>query len=148
MEARRGVEKSGTQLLNVHLVYRSLGLSRRVRRTCWGLGAGIWCRFLGKVGRRNELPDVDCQTIRTSFRIRQAAVASRLLLNSEACVRLRRYEIAFLLPERLPHGHLQQYSWGYIVLQQDFLLNVEDISDVSESMPPWPRNQLSNLAIK
>ena len=104
--------------------------------------------FLGKVGRRNELPDADCQTIRTSFRIRQAAVASRLPLNSEACVRLRRYEIAFLLPERLPLDHLQQYSWGYIVLQQDFLLNVEDISDVSESMPPWPRNQLSNLAIK
>ena len=104
--------------------------------------------FLGKVGRRNELPDADCQTIRTNFRIRQAAVASRLPLDSEACVRFRRYEIAFLLPERLPHGHLQQYSWGYIVLQQDFLLNVEDISDVSESMPPWPRNQPSTLAIK
>lgn len=104
--------------------------------------------FLGNVGRRNELPDADCQTIRTSFRIRQAAVASRLPLNSEACIRLRHYEIAFLLPERLPLDHLQQYSWGHIVAERDFLLNVEEIPDVSESMPPWPRNQLSTLAIK
>ena len=104
--------------------------------------------FLGNVGRRNELPDADCQTIRTSFRIRQAAVASRLPLDSEACVRFRRYEIAFLLPERLPLDHLQQYSWGYIVLERDFLLNIEDIPDVSESKPPWPRNQPSTLAIK
>lgn len=148
MEARRGVEESGTQLQDVYLVYRSLGLSRRVRGTCWGLGAAYGVGFLGNVGRRNELPDADCQTTRTSFRIRRAAVASRLPLNSEGCVRLRRYEIAFLLPERLPLGHLQQFSWGYIVRQQDFLLNVEDISDVSESIPPWPRNQLSNLAIK